>query len=100
MAAEGINISLPEVSKTAQSIKAINEDLSARLEEIRKEMNNLAQSWQSDSSNTIREKFNSLSPRFEEYKNIVNSYAVFLDQTVEIYNQTETQINNNASQFK
>ncbi|WML60552.1 pore-forming ESAT-6 family protein [Neobacillus sp. PS2-9] len=100
MAAEGINISLPEVSSTAQSIKAINQDLSTRLEEIKKEMGNLAQSWQSDASNTIRDKFNALAPRFEEYKNVINSYAIFLDQTVDNYNQTETAINNNASQFK
>lgn len=100
MATEGINISLPEVSRTAQSIKAINQDLSMRLEEIKKEMNNLAQSWQSDASNTIREKFNGLAPRFEEYKNVVNAYALFLDRTVDLYNQTETMINNNASQFK
>lgn len=100
MAAEGINISLPEVSSTAQSIKAINQDLSTRLEEIKKEMTNLAQSWQSDASNTIRDKFNALAPRFEEYKNVINSYAIFLDQTVDNYNQTETAINNNASQFK
>lgn len=100
MAAEGINISLPEVSSTAQSIKAINQDLSTRLEEIKKEMGNLAQSWQSDASNTIRDKFNALAPRFEEYKNVINSYAIFLDQTVDNYNQTETAINNNANQFK
>lgn len=100
MAAEGINISLGEVSKTAGSIKVLNQSLSTRLEEIKKEMDSLATSWQSDASNTIRNNFNALAPRFEEYKNVVDSYAKFLDATVTNYDTTESAINNNASAFK
>jgi WXG100 family type VII secretion target len=100
MSIEGIKISLGEVSKTAGTIKTINESLSTRLEEIKKEMNNLAQAWQSDASNTIRNNFNSLAPRFEEYKNIVDAYAKFLDNTVTNYDAAESAINNNASAFK
>lgn len=100
MTIEGIQISLAEVSATAQSIRAINDSLSARLEEIRREMNNLSASWQSDASNTIIGKFNALAPKFESFKSIVHSYSVFLDNTVTNYNTAETTLNNNASAFK
>jgi WXG100 family type VII secretion target len=100
MAVEGIKVSLGEVSKTAGSIRTINTSLSARLEEIKKEMNALSSTWQSDAANTIRNNFNALAPRFEEYKNIVESYAKFLDITVTSYDQAESAINNNASAFK
>lgn len=100
MSIEGINISLPEVSNTANTIRTINDQLSTKLDEIRKEMNGLASTWQSDASNTIREKFNSLAPRFEEYKKVVDSYATFLDYTVRGYDSAETNINSNAGQFK
>ncbi|CAM4339183.1 pore-forming ESAT-6 family protein [Paenibacillus tarimensis] len=98
--ADGINISLAEVTKTASTIKTLNEGLAAKLDDIKKEMNNLASTWQSDASETIRGRFNALAPRFEEYKNIVNSYSVFLDNTVTNYNAAETAINSNASAFK
>lgn len=100
MSVEGIRISLGEVAKTAGTIRTINQNLSTRLEDIKKEMNNLANTWQSDASNTIRENFNALAPRFEEYKNVVDSYAKFLDSTVANYDAAETAINSNASAFK
>ena len=100
MAIEGIKISLGEVTKTAGTIRSLNTQLDSKLAEIKKQMNDLSQTWQSDSSNTIREKFNSLSPKFEEYKKIVESYAKFLDNTVQSYEPAESSINSNASLFK
>lgn len=98
--AEGINISLAEVTNTASSIRNINQQLTARLEEIRQEMNNLSSTWQSEGSETIRTKFNGLAPKFENYREIVESYAEFLDRTVAGYDAAETSINSNASAFK
>lgn len=100
MAIEGIQISLGEVSKTAGTIRTLNSNLSTRLEEIKKQMNDLSATWQSDASETIRTKFNNLQPKFEGYFEVVESYAKFLDNTVTSYDTTETTINNNASAFK
>jgi WXG100 family type VII secretion target len=100
MAGEGINISLGQVQKTSATIRTINKSLNARLEDIKKEMNNLSSTWKSDSSETIRQKFNALAPKFEQYKDVIESYSKFLDATVEGYNAAETVINNNASAFK
>ncbi|THF73924.1 pore-forming ESAT-6 family protein [Cohnella fermenti] len=100
MAIEGISISLGEVSKTAGTIRTLNNSLSDRLDQIMKAMNDLESTWSSDASTTIRNKFNSLSPRFKEYYQVVDSYASFLDTTVTNYDTAETQINNNASAFK
>ena len=100
MAIEGIKISLGEVSSTAGSIRTINTNLGTRLDEIKKEMNDLAQTWQSDASNTVRERFNSLAPKFDNYRQIIESYAKFLDNTVTNYDATESSINSNASAFK
>ncbi|MHC1685583.1 MAG: pore-forming ESAT-6 family protein [Clostridiaceae bacterium] len=100
MSGQGINISLAEVSKTAASIRTINHQLSARLEDMKKEMNNLSSTWKSDSSDTIKHKFNALAPKFENYKNVVDSYAKFLENTVDGYNAAESAIKNYASEFK
>ncbi len=100
MAVEGIHISLAEVSKTAGTIRTLNTSLDERLNEIKKQMNDLSSTWQSPAAETIRSKFNALVPVFENYKQIVESYAKFLDNTVTSYESTETAINNNASAFK
>ena len=98
--AEGINISLAEVTSTATSIRSINLILEDRLNQIKTQMNNLASTWQSDAANTIIGNFNSLAPKFENYKTVVDSYAKFLDATVTAYDSAETAINSNASAFK
>lgn len=100
MAVEGIKISLGEVSSAAGTIRNLNTNLDARLGDIKKEMNDLAASWQSDAADTVRERFNALAPKFAEYKEVIESYAKFLDNTVASYDAAETAINANASAFK
>ena len=99
MAIDGINITLERVSASSAQIKKLNEQLDRKLEEIKKEMNALESTWQSEAASTIRANFAKSANRFPEYKKIINSYAVFLDKTVEVYTQTETAINNNANAF-
>lgn len=100
MAIDGLKISLGEVTKTAGQLRTFNLSLNERLQEIKKDMNALAQYWDSDASSTIRANFNALEPRFEEYRQVVDNYAKFLDNTVTYYNEAESKINNNASMFK
>ncbi|AGK55715.1 pore-forming ESAT-6 family protein [Bacillus sp. 1NLA3E] len=100
MAIDGLKITLGEVSKTAGQLRTFNQTLSTKLHEIKTDMNNLAQYWESDASSTIRGNFNALEPRFEEYRQVVDNYAKFLDNTVTYYNDAESKINNNASMFK
>lgn len=99
MAIEGINITLDQVSNTAATIKSLNTELDSRLEYIRGEMNALEASWQSEAASTIRSNFTKSAEKFSEYKKIIDSYAIFLEKTVEVYTQTETSINKNANAF-
>ena len=98
MAIEGISISLEQVLETARNIKSLNTQIVTRLNEIKR--NSLESSWQSESSTTIRANFNKLEAKFENYKNIIDSYGTFLENTVEAYSTTESSINNNASAFE
>lgn len=99
--AEGISISLSEVSRTAGTIRTLNNNLTAQLNDIKTQMNNLSATWQSDASETIRTNFNSMAnQQFENYRRIIESYAKFLDDTVSTYDSVETAINNNANAFR
>ena len=97
---EGINISLAEVMATAAALRTTNASLTDALNQIKTQMTNTAQSWQSDAGNTIRDRFNALAPKFDQYREVVDSYAKFLDLTVTSYDATETSINSAASSFK
>jgi len=43
---------------------------------------------------------NAMKPRFEEYKNVVESYCKFIDNTAHSYEATESAVQSNASAFK
>ncbi len=98
--AEGISIALEEVSQTASTIRTLNTSMNTTLENIKTEMNNLQNSWQSRAGDNIRQRFNTMSASFEEYRKIIESYATFLDDTVTTYKSTEDSINANADAFK
>ena len=98
--AEGISISLEEVSQTANTIRTLNTSMNTTLENIKTEINNLQNTWQSRGGDNIRNRFNTMSASFEEYRKIVDSYAMFLDDTVSTYKSTEDSINANADAFQ
>ena len=98
MSIEGININLEEVRATAKTIKALNSQLATRLDDIKKEMNYLESTWQSQAS--IRTNFKKLESKFQECRKIINSYGTFLETTVDSYTNAESSINSNASAFE
>ena len=97
---ENITISLQDLQRCSQDIRVKNEFIYDVLINIKNEMNSLNQYWVSDSSNMIREKFNAFSVNFEEVKQVIESYATYLDQTVSTYDSVENTITANASSFK
>ena len=98
--AEGINISLPEVENISKEISTINQRLTSTLEDIQSKMDSLNSTWQSEAASTLSTKVKGLTPRIEEYQKVINAYSLFLQETVKIYGEAETQINNNAQTFK
>ena len=98
--ADGIQISTQVLLDTADKVRTINATLDQKLADINKNMNDLEATWKSDAATDIRAAMNALKPRFEEYKNVVESYAKFLVNTAQNYESTESGIQSNASAFK
>lgn len=96
---EQLQISLAEVTQTANKIRTINQQLNENLQMMNRQMRELESWWQSPASSTIRTKFNSMLPTFENYRLIIEAYAKFLDHTVTTYETLETTINQQASSF-
>lgn len=97
---EGIQITLAQVSNTAQEVRRMNSQMEQQLQQMRTHMNQLASTWQSPAAETIRAKFNGMTPIFDNYRDIVESYAKFLDQTVMSYESVEQAIAQNAASFQ
>lgn len=98
--ADGIQISTQVLLETADKVRTINASLDQKLVDINKNMNDLEATWKSDAATDIRAAMNALKPRFEEYKNVVESYAKFLVNTAQAYESTESSVQANASAFK
>lgn len=98
--ADSIKISTQVLTDTAQKVRNCNAAMDEKLADINKNMNDLEATWKSDAANDIRAAMNALKPKFEQYKNVIESYAKFLVNTAQSYESTEGMIQSNASAFK
>ncbi len=98
--ADSIKISTQVLTDTAQKVRNCNTAMDEKLADINKNMNDLEATWKSDAASDIRAAMNALQPKFEQYKNVIESYAKFLVNTDQSYETTESAIQSNASAFK
>lgn len=94
-----VKITFAEVREKAEQLRRHNTTLTTLLTDIKSAINALESQWTSDSSDTIRSKITGMQPKFDSYKEVIESYAKFLDNTVAQYEQTEGNLSSNASQF-
>lgn len=95
-----IKITFQEVREKTKKIRNHNDKLTDTLMEIKSIINALEAEWTSDTSDTLRSKITAMQPKFDSYKEVIESYAKFLDNTVERYEGTESTLQTNAaSQF-
>ena len=84
----------------AQQIDAKNKQMTQTLTEIQKKINGLAGGYESNEAVTIREKITGMTPRFESYKQVVDSYVKFIQNAAEQAKNLSSTLNANANQFK
>lgn len=98
--AEGIQITLGEVSGIANTIRSLNSSMTACLDEIHSLMRASTDYYDSDDGQTIRTNFDATSAHFEEYRSVIDSYAKFLDDTVSALGSAQSSNTANADMFK
>ena len=94
-----INITLQEVSNTADQIRSYNASLDEILSYVNRMMNDLNSVWRSDGQETLLAAFQKFSARFIDESEVISSYADFLDNTVSDYDSLESTIVANAANF-
>ncbi len=92
-----ISISLEEVAQTSARIRSLNQSMYEELTDMKRNMNLLNGSWISEGGETIHASFNTFANKFEKQKEIIDSYARFLDLTVSSYDSLESTVTGNAA---
>ncbi len=99
--AMSINVSTQELRTLAGHIRTRKTTLRTKLDDIKKQMENLNQTWTSEASTEIlRSMRNTEEKFFDEYDGVIESYANFLVTAAEQYEETESTAKKNASEFQ
>lgn len=94
-----INISFAELTAKAQNIKKTSAEVEAILSQVKTTINNLDQSWKSQSSSDLIANFQNLEKVIKGHKETIDAYAKFLNDTVTTYSETESDISKIAQKF-
>ena len=84
----------------AQKIANLNNDMDQELKNVKDKINSLEGRYESKEASTIRQKITGMQPRFDAYKQVVDSYVAFIRNAATQARNEASALNNNASQFK
>lgn len=91
-----MKISFQQLTDTAGKISSINNRLKELLQNFSKSVTDLQNTWESDAGTQTKAAIDKLSPRFEDYYNVLASYAQHLDDTAESFKTNEGTLSKNA----
>jgi WXG100 family type VII secretion target len=94
-----IKISFEEVKEKADRIRALNDALTQTLHHAKAVIHGLESQWAGDASDVLRAKITAMQPRFDAHRDVIESYARFLESAVSQYAALERTIGGNAGQF-
>ena len=85
-----IKVNSTSMRETAAAFKTIATSVNSYTEEMIAEVNSLKAYWEGEAAETLVKKFNGLADNFKEIYDTIVSYADFLNQAAEAYDNTES----------
>lgn len=98
--AEQIYINWGEFESWANKFDRKNKDMREKLNEIQNTVNKTAGDYESDAATTTRENITELTPRLEQYQQVVDQYVKFIRRAAESAKSADTSVKNNADRIK
>ncbi len=95
-----IQVDKRALESTAETVNKKSQLQFDTLDDIKKTINNLQGSWASDAGEEIRAAITGMEKRFEQYKEVTDSYCQFLLKTAQAYADTENELTRLAGEFK
>ncbi|MBQ8741959.1 MAG: WXG100 family type VII secretion target [Clostridia bacterium] len=84
-----IKVNSTSMRDKANSFKTVANSIKTFTGEMTAEIESLRSAWQGESAETTVTRFKGLADNFEEIYNTIVSYATFLEQAAEAYDNTE-----------
>lgn len=85
-----IKVNSTVMREKASSFKTVANSIKVFTNEMTTEIDSLKSTWEGESAETLVTKFNSLADNFDDIYETIVSYANFLEQAAEAYDNTET----------
>lgn len=95
----GIEIRPEELRAKAGSMRKEVEGMRSALEVATRVVSQSEGAFEGSAANQVREKYNTLKPKFEDFYNAMDGYAEFLEKTAAAYEQRETEIKKKAEEL-
>lgn len=80
--------------QTAGKIRGIDSKFNSTMGEIENRMRMLKNEWESEAATGFMNRFLGLKDNFENYSQVIKSYASFLEKASESYSTSERNISN------
>lgn len=84
-----IKVNSTSMRTKANTFNAIARDINGFTTEMSSEINRLRSFWTGDAGETLANKFNALKDDFENIVDTINSYARFLNEAADAYDEAE-----------
>lgn len=91
-----MKISFQQLTDTAGKIRSINTKLKELLQSFSTSVTDLQNTWESDAGEHTKTAIDNLKPRFDDYYNVLESYAQHLDDTADSFKTNEGTLSKNA----
>ena len=85
-----IKVNSTVMREKASSFKTVASSVKTFTTEMTAEIENLKGAWEGESAETLINKFRGLADNFEDIFETIISYADFLEQAAEVYDNTES----------
>jgi len=97
-----IKVNTDQVAQIASTIEGLNKDLKESLENSKKIVNGLSNTWEGEASQATISSFNEFANKFfQNYYDVIDNYVKFLRTNVDSgYFETETTNTNLSDAFK
>lgn len=102
MSINGVKVSVPDLENAKTTLENCNSNILGELNHVKSVMEGLrgTEIYSSEGATAIKNKFDTLSPKFNKIHDVIEQYTVFLGNTIKDYEGTETAVVSQAKNVK
>lgn len=98
----GVKVSITDLQNTKSTLEECNTSIIGELNHVKATMEALrgTEVYSSEGATTIKNKFDTLCPKFDKIHSVIEEYTIFLGNTIKDYEGTESAVVTQAKNVK